>query len=194
MQLLVQQFEHPAQGIELVPQGLEVHPQSLALEDAGLPLQRKVSGPGGSTPPGSPRAVRESLDSYGSYHPAAPSLGSRCQCANTSGLQRATSLSHTRALLWRPRSRLNLRIAHFTRARSSGRNTGYRPIGSICRSTTSSVYLSNNTRWNVFPLYVSNARWKKMFARSGLMTPPCGVPVACGSRVPSSTCTGLDSV
>src|SRR6516164_4747872 len=52
----------------------------------------------------------------------------------------------------------------------------------------SSAYLSNGMCGLFRDIHASNAWCRNRFARSGLMTPPCGVPAVRGTTLPSSIC------
>src|SRR4030066_1404798 len=60
-------------------------------------------------------------------------------------------------------------------------------------TSASSAYLSNDTSGWFFLIHSSNAWCLNIFARSGLHTPPCGVPLCRFSRVPSVLCIGAFS-
>src|SRR3990167_7028854 len=57
-------------------------------------------------------------------------------------------------------------------------------------TSASSAYLSNDTSGCFFLIHSSNAWCMNIFARSGLHTPPCGVPLCRFSSVPSVLCIG----
>ena len=79
----------------------------------------------GISPPRSLRTVREPLDSYGSYHPAA--TPKERQCAKSAGCRLATPRTHRLAFRGRGKD-LYLRIAHRERMLSKCAMTAVRAI------------------------------------------------------------------
>jgi hypothetical protein len=59
----------------------------------------RVGWPGGISPPGSHRSVRDSLPSHGSYHPGHQNEWTHRHCAKNSGSRCVTAFHQARAFL-----------------------------------------------------------------------------------------------